>query len=255
MYPLNRLRGITASPRSPTFSNRRPLGFVEFRSSVHVDGVDYNPQIESLIAQIRAKGVHDERVLSAIRRVPRHLMVPPEYRAQAYIDHALPIGEGQTISQPSLVAQMTALLALCGTERVLEIGTGSGYQAGILSLLCRQLVTVERFPKLALLAYQLLTQLDLPPIVWVMGDGTRGFPPYAPYDRIIVTAGAPAKPPEPLLQQLSPKGGRLLIPLGTRQYQVLTLFVRQGRHYTPHTFGECVFVPLVGEYGWRPEEL
>ena len=131
-----------------------------------VDGIDYTAQLEALIAQIRAKGVRDERVLNAIRQMPRHLMVPPEYRSQAYIDHALPIGEGQTI-------------------------------------------------------------------IWVMGDGTRGFPPFAPYDRIIVTAGAPGKPPEPLLQQLSPRGGRLLIPLGTRHYQVLTLFIRHGDRWKP----------------------
>lgn len=220
-----------------------------------VDGIDYTAQLEALIAQIRAKGVRDERVLNAIRQMPRHLMVPPEYRSQAYIDHALPIGEGQTISQPSLVAQMTAILELQGTERVLEIGTGSGYQAGILSLLAKQAITVERFPRLALRAYQTLRQLSLPPIIWVMGDGTRGFPPFAPYDRIIVTAGAPGKPPEPLLQQLSSRGGRLLIPLGTRHYQVLTLFIRHGDRYTTRTYGECVFVPLVGKYGWKPDEV
>lgn len=219
-----------------------------------VDGLDYSQQLEALIARIREKGVRDERVLNAIRQVPRHLMVPPEYRAHAYIDHALPIGEGQTISQPSLVAQMTALLELRGTERVLEVGTGWGYQASILRLLCRQLVTVERFPKLTLQTYQLWNRLNFPPVVFVIGDGTRGFPPYAPYDRIIVTAGAPPDPPEPLLQQLSPKGGRLLIPLGTRQYQVLTLFIRHGTHYTRRTYGECVFVPLIGRYGWKPKK-
>jgi len=217
------------------------------------DGIDFEAQKELLIQQIREKGVRDERVLEALRRVPRHLMVPEEYRWQAYIDHALPIGEGQTISQPSLVATMTELLELKGQERVLEIGTGSGYQAAILTLLCRALVTVERFPRLALRAYQLLTALRFPPFVLVMGDGTRGFPPLAPYDRILVTAGAGRVPP-PLLEQLSPNDGRLLLPLGSRTHQVLTLIIKRGDHLFTRTYGECVFVPLVGEYGWPPDE-
>ncbi len=220
------------------------------------DGIDYSAQLETLISIIRQKGPVSERVLEAIRKVPRHLMVPEEYRAQAYIDHALPIGEGQTISQPSLVAQMTHILTLTGTERVLEIGTGSGYQTAILSLLCKEVVTVERFPRLALRAYKLLQSLDLPRIItYVMGDGTQGFPPYAPYDCILVTAGAPGQPPAPLLDQLSSDGGRLLIPLGSRTHQLLTLFTKHGSRLLTRTYGECVFVPLVGKYGWKPEEL
>ncbi len=218
------------------------------------DGLDYTAQAELLIQHIREKGVRDERVLEAIRRVPRHLMVPEEYRWQAYIDHALPIGEGQTISQPSLVATMTELLELRGVERVLEIGTGSGYQAAILILLCRELVTVERFPRLALRAYRVLTALRFAPSVQVIGDGTRGFPPMAPYDRIIVTAGAPPSIPPPLLEQLSPNEGRLLLPLGSRTHQVLTLIIKRGQQLSTRTCGECVFVPLVGEYGWQPDE-
>jgi protein-L-isoaspartate(D-aspartate) O-methyltransferase len=214
---------------------------------------DFAAQKEQLIQLVREKGVRDERVLDAIRRVPRHLMVPEEYRQHAYIDHALPIGEGQTISQPSLVATMTELLALRGDERVLEIGTGSGYQAAILSLLCRELVSVERFPRLALRAYQLLTALHFPPFVLVIGDGTRGFPPLAPYDRIVVTAGAPGRVPPPLLEQLSPNNGRLLLPLGSRTHQVLTLIIKQGDRLFTRTYGECVFVPLVGEYGWESD--
>jgi protein-L-isoaspartate(D-aspartate) O-methyltransferase len=217
------------------------------------NGIDYEAQRELLIEQIRQKGVRDERVLEAIRCVPRHLMVPEEYRPQAYIDHALPIGEGQTISQPSLVATMTELLALSGNERVLEIGTGSGYQAAILTLLCRELVTVERFPCLALRAYKVLTALQFPPFVLVMGDGTCGFPPFAPYDRIIVTAGAKRIPP-PLLEQLSPNEGRLLLPLGSRTHQVLTLVIKRSDRLLTCTYGECVFVPLVGKHGWSPDE-
>jgi protein-L-isoaspartate(D-aspartate) O-methyltransferase len=215
---------------------------------------DFEFEREQLIQLIREKGVRDERVLDAIRRVPRHLMVPEEYRQHAYIDHALPIGEGQTISQPSLVATMTELLALQGDERVLEIGTGSGYQAAILTLLCRELVTVERFPRLALRAFQLLTALHFPPFVLVIGDGTCGFPPLAPYDRIVVTAGAPGSVPPPLLEQLSPHNGRLLLPLGSRTHQVLTLIIKQGDRLFTRTYGECVFVPLVGKYGWQPDE-
>ncbi|MCS7272941.1 MAG: protein-L-isoaspartate(D-aspartate) O-methyltransferase [Fimbriimonadales bacterium] len=220
-----------------------------------VDGIDYQAQLEALLEQIRAKGVRDARVLEAIRQTPRHLFVPESHRHYAYIDHALPIGEGQTISQPSLVAQMTQLLELQGDENVLEIGTGSGYQTAILRRLCTRLTTIERFPRLALQAYRNLQQLDLPPITFVIGDGTCGFPPYAPYDRILVTAGAPPKVPQPLLDQLSPNGGKLLLPVGSRQYQVLTRITKHGQRIRSKTFGECVFVPLVGKYGWKPDEV
>lgn len=219
------------------------------------DGTDYAAQLESLLEQVRAKGVRDPRVLEAMRQTPRHLFVPESHRMYAYIDHALPIGEGQTISQPSLVGQMTELLELTGSERVLEIGTGSGYQTAILRRLCAQLITVERLPRLTLQAYRNLQPLGLPPITFVIGDGTCGFPPYAPYDCILVTAGAPPKIPRPLLEQLSPNGGRLLLPLGTRQYQRLTRIVKHGTRLRAETFGECMFVPLVGQYGWQQEAL
>ncbi|MFQ3611429.1 MAG: protein-L-isoaspartate(D-aspartate) O-methyltransferase [Fimbriimonadales bacterium] len=215
-----------------------------------VDGVDYSAQQAALIEQIRARGIRDERVLDAMRRVPRHLLVPPEQRPFAYVDHALPIEEGQTISQPSLVAQMTSLLRLQGHERVLEVGTGSGYQSAILRLLCHELITIERFPRLALNAFHRLRPLKLPPMVWVIGDGTRGFPPYAPYDCILVTAGCPERVPPPFLEQLSPSNGRLLLPMGTRSVQHLTLITKHGDRLTTRTYGECVFVPLVGKYGW-----
>ncbi|MDW8107196.1 MAG: protein-L-isoaspartate(D-aspartate) O-methyltransferase [Armatimonadota bacterium] len=220
-----------------------------------VDGVDYQAQLEALLEQVRAKGVRDARVLEAMRQTPRHLFVPESHRHYAYIDHALPIGEGQTISQPSLVAQMTQLLELQGDENVLEIGTGSGYQTAILRRLCARLTTIERLPRLALQAYSNLQQLDLPPITFVIGDGTCGFPPYAPYDRILVTAGAPPKIPQPLLDQLSPDGGKLLLPIGSRQYQMLTRITKHGQRIRAKTFGECMFVPLVGKYGWKPDEV
>lgn len=219
------------------------------------DSVDYAAQLESLLEQIRAKGVRDERVLNAVRQTPRHLFVPESQRLYAYIDHALPIGEGQTISQPSLVAQMTQLLELTGNENVLEIGTGSGYQTAILRRLCARLTTVERFPRLTLRAFQVLQQLHLPPITFVIGDGTCGFLPYAPYDRILVTAGAPPKIPQPLLDQLNPEGGKLLLPLGSREYQMLTRVTKHGARIRAKTFGECMFVPLVGKYGWQPGEV
>ncbi len=219
------------------------------------DGIDFTAQLESLLEQARAKGVRDSRVLEAIRQTPRHLFVPESHRMYAYIDHALPIGEGQTISQPSLVAQMTQLLELTGSEHVLEIGTGSGYQTAILRRLCARLTTIERFPRLTLQAYRNLKPLNLPPITFVIGDGTCGFPPYAPYDRILVTAGAPPKIPQPLLDQLNPDGGTLLLPLGTRQYQLLTRVARRGTRLRAKTFGECMFVPLIGKYGWKADEV
>ncbi|MCS7299932.1 MAG: protein-L-isoaspartate(D-aspartate) O-methyltransferase [Fimbriimonadales bacterium] len=218
-------------------------------------GIDYTAQLNAMLEQIRAKGVRDERVLEAIRYTPRHLFVPETHRHYAYIDHALPIGEGQTISQPSLVAQMTQMLELTGSEKVLEIGTGSGYQTAILRQLCAELTTIERLPRLTLQAIRNLSQLNLPPITFVIGDGTCGFPPYAPYDRILVTAGAPPQIPQPLLDQLSPNGGKLLLPLGSRQYQLLTRITKHGARTRARTFGECMFVPLVGKYGWQPDEV
>ncbi|MFN7018671.1 MAG: protein-L-isoaspartate(D-aspartate) O-methyltransferase [Fimbriimonadales bacterium] len=225
------------------------------RSCMPVDGIDYAGQLETLVAQIRAKGVRDERVLDAVRQTPRHLFVPESHRHYAYMDHALPIGEGQTISQPSLVAQMTQILELTGAENVLEIGTGSGYQTAILRRLCARLTTIERFPRLTLQALRTLRHLALPPITFVIGDGTCGFPPYAPYDRILVTAGAPPRIPQPLLDQLSPDGGKLLLPLGSREYQLLTRVTKHGARIRAKTFGECMFVPLVGKYGWQPNEV
>lgn len=216
--------------------------------------IDFDQQAKQLIEIIRSKGVRDKRVLNAIRCVPRHRLVPPEMQAQAYIDHALPIGEGQTISQPSLVAYMTELLRLKGHERVLEIGTGSGYQAAVLSLLCRELISIERNPRLTLRACRSLRELHFRNITFVLGDGTKGFPPFAPYDCIIVTAGSPGQVPPPLLEQLSPDHGRLLLPLGSREYQALTLITKRDDRTFHRTYGECVFVPLIGEYGWQFDE-
>jgi protein-L-isoaspartate(D-aspartate) O-methyltransferase len=216
--------------------------------------IDFERQLEQLIEQIRSKGVRDKRVLNAIRCVPRHRLVTPEYQPYAYVDHALPIGEGQTISQPSLVAYMTELLRLKGHERVLEIGTGSGYQAAVLSMLCQELVTIERNPRLTLHAFHALQELHIHHVTYVMGDGTTGFPPLAPYDCILVTAGSPGNVPPPLLEQLSPDHGRLLLPLGSREHQSLTMITKRGDTTFQRTYGECVFVPLIGKYGWQFDE-
>lgn len=202
--------------------------------------------------QLEARGIRDVRVLEAMRRVPRHRFVPPERVHNAYSDHALPIWEGQTISQPYIVALMTELLHPTSTERVLEVGTGSGYQAAILAELAAEVVTIERSPELSRRAQEVLQTLGYRNITFVVGDGTEGYPPLAPYDGIIVTAGAPFIP-QPLVEQLAP-GGRLVIPVGQRYEQVLTVAEKDidGRLHL-HEHGYCVFVPLVGRHGWRSE--
>jgi len=219
------------------------------------DGTHYNHEAarERMVQyQLAARGITHPRVLEAMRRVPRHLFVPPERVYDAYSDHALPIGEGQTISQPYMVALMTQLLDPAPSHRVLEIGTGSGYQAAILAELANEVVTVEREESLSHRAREVLESLGYRNITFVVGDGTEGYPPLAPYDGIIVTAGAPFIP-QPLVEQLAP-GGRLVIPVGHRYEQVLTVAEKdeQGKlHISEH--GYCVFVPLIGKHGWRSE--
>lgn len=198
--------------------------------------------------QIVSRGVTDERVLAAMRDVPRHLFVPAEGQVHAYDDRPLPIGEGQTISQPYMVAAMTAVLEVRDSDRVLEIGTGSGYQTAILARLARSVTTVERHAPLALRAEQTLKALGLTNVRVVVGDGSYGYETDSPYDRILVTAGAPAVP-ETLTDQLA-DGGRLVIPVGSEGYQRLTIVARAGDRLTNIEGEGCVFVPLVGEYGW-----
>ena len=200
--------------------------------------------------QLVARGLADERVLAAMRKVPRHLFVDEALRERAYGDHALPIGEEQTISQPYIVALMTSLLALSGREKVLEVGTGSGYQTAVLAELARRVCTIERLPRLAQRARAVLEGLGYAN-VWVrVGSGTFGWPDEAPFDRIIVTAGGPAVPP-PLFEQLAP-GGRRVLPLGDTESQTLTVVENANgtMKRTPH--GECKFVRLVGKYAWEP---
>jgi protein-L-isoaspartate(D-aspartate) O-methyltransferase len=199
--------------------------------------------------QLKARGISDRRVLEAMRRVPRHIFVPEAQRSRAYEDMPLPVGEGQTISQPYIVAWMTELLRLEGEESVLEIGTGTGYQSALLGLLARKVYSVERIAALADSARERLASLGLENIEVVVGDGSRGLPEHAPYQDIIVTAGSP-QVPQALVEQLA-DGGRLVIPVGTASMQMLTLVEKRGSEVVTRELGNCVFVPLVGKYGWR----
>jgi len=199
--------------------------------------------------QIRRRGIHDVRVLSVMEEVPRHLFIPKELRHLAYADEPLPIGEGQTISQPYIVAEMTAALRLSGTERVLEIGTGSGYQSAILARLCRELVTIERLPSLSAAAQRLLATMEIGKVTFIVGDGSLGSPVHAPFDRILSAAASPSVP-APWVSQLS-EGGIIVLPVGDRYQQELTrVTLRFGRTGT-EVLGGCRFVPLVGMYGFH----
>jgi protein-L-isoaspartate(D-aspartate) O-methyltransferase len=200
--------------------------------------------------QLRTRGIRDERVLQVMGEIPRELFVPEERRRLAYADEALPIASGQTISQPYIVARMTELLAPRPGDRVLEIGTGSGYQATILAKLGCRVVSIERHADLAETARARLAELGLNGAVEVrVGDGSLGDPAGAPWDEIIVTAAAPSIPAS-LREQLSPIGGRLVIPVGNRLRQDLLLVVRHGDEWVETNDGPCVFVPLVGAEGF-----
>ena len=200
--------------------------------------------------QLGSRGIDDPRVLDAMRRVPRHVFVPDVSCPAAYSDHALAIDASQTISQPYIVARMTQLLRVEPGARVLEIGTGSGYQAAVLLELGADLVTVERHAVLAETAAQRLGEwFDPARFEVVVNDGTRGYPDAGPYDRIVVTAAAPS-PPQPLQDQLA-DGGRMVVPLGERLGQVLTVLERRGEAWTRHEDIPCRFVPLLGEHGFE----
>jgi len=199
--------------------------------------------------QLKSRGIKDKRLLEVIGKIPRHLFVPDNIKEYAYDDSALPIGEGQTISQPYMVAIMTELLELKGTEKVLEVGTGSGYQAAILSSLCKKVISVERIKPLADKADKLLAELGHSNVEVVVGDGTEGYEPESPYDGIIVTAACPVVP-EPLLKQLK-NGGRLVLPVGERYSQTLTIVRKKGEKVETEQSIGCVFVPLIGKYGFQ----
>ena len=207
-------------------------------------------RLQMLETQIRVRGVKDRRVIEAFRKVPRHLFLDEALWPQAYDDHPLPIGEKQTISQPYIVALMTEALNLTGHEKVLEIGTGSGYQTAILAGLAEQVYSIERIPSLAKRARKILDDLQYTNVITNIGDGTQGWKEYSPYAGIIVTASAP-EAPNPLLQQLE-VGGRLVIPIGDELTQDLMVYVKEGEdRYREENYGGVRFVKLIGAYGWR----
>lgn len=201
--------------------------------------------------QIEARGIHDQGVLEAMLKVPRHLFVSEALQDQAYGDFPLPIGEGQTISQPYIVAEMTQALELATDDRVLEIGTGSGYQTAILAELAYQVYSIERLRELFVRARKMLDELKYHNVVAKCSDGTLGWPEESPFDAIIVTAGAP-EVPDALVEQLTP-GGRLVIPVGGRLSQTLLKIVRHEFGIDKTNLGGCRFVKLVGEHGWKEE--
>jgi protein-L-isoaspartate(D-aspartate) O-methyltransferase len=202
-----------------------------------------------MVERLFQEGVRDARVLAALEAVPRHWLLPEALRSQAYRDNALPIGGGQTISAPSTVAAMSAALELTGGETVLEVGTGSGYQAAVLARLAERVVSIERLPRLAAEARRALDRLGVTNVVVHLGDGSLGRPSEAPYDAILITAGAPAVP-EPLLAQLG-RGGCLVAPVGPRDDQRLVRIRRASNdELEREVLGPCRFVDLVGRHGW-----
>lgn len=202
--------------------------------------------------QMVTRGIKDPRVLSAMGRVPRHLFVEEALRDRAYGDHALPIGERQTISQPYMVALMTESLALKGSERVLEIGTGSGYQTAVLAELAARVYSIERIAGLADRARRLIASLDYRNVTIKVFDGTYGWKEQAPFDAILVTAGSPDVP-APLTEQLK-EGGRMIIPVGDRTTQILKKVTRTAAGIEVSSMTGCVFVPLIGGHGWLAED-
>ena len=199
--------------------------------------------------QVRRRGVASPEVLEAMLSVPRHEFVPAEFQADAYADKPLPIGEGQTISQPFMVGAMTAALELTGSERVLEVGTGSGYQAAVLSLLAREVISIESHTSLALAAQERLVRLGYANVHVHNGDGSLGFADAAPYDAILITAAAPEIPP--LLASQLRDGGRLVIPVGSQENQELLQARKEVGVLHTRVLFDCKFVPLLGRYGWR----
>jgi len=198
--------------------------------------------------QIAGRGLNEPRLLAAFESVPRHLFVPEKVRHLAYADRPLPIGFGQTISQPYIVALMTDMLELRGDERVLDVGTGSGYQTAILAHMAGEVHTIEFVPELAAAAGRLFDELGLANVQCHVGDGSLGWPPAAPYEGIVVTAAAPSTP-QPLLEQLT-QGGRLVLPVGERRVQALEIWERRGDDYVRKSVTTVAFVPLLGKHGW-----
>ena len=205
-----------------------------------------------LIETLREKGIRDLAVLRAFEKTPRHQFIPTGLRHRAYEDNAMPIGNGQTISQPSIHARYLELLALTGRERVLEIGTGSGYQTVLLAHLVEQVFSIERISALYQQAREAIRRAGVNNVSMLLGDGTLGWREYAPYDAILVSAGAPSVP-DPLLTQIS-EGGRMLVPVGTREEQRLYMFRRVNGQTEQTELAPVRFVPLVGHHGWEAGE-
>jgi protein-L-isoaspartate(D-aspartate) O-methyltransferase len=199
-------------------------------------------------SQLRNRGIRDERVLSAMLQVPRHEFVPAEYQDKAYADHPIPIAENQTISQPFIIALSLEALALNGSERVLEVGTGSGYQTALLAVLAREVFSIERRPVLAQSAEALLNRLGYANVTIVVGDGSNGVPQFAPFDAIVVSAAAP-QVPRSLFDQLA-ENGRMVIPVGPPHAQELQLVRKQDGHIRVKVLEGCRFVPLIGAEGY-----
>ena len=221
-------------------------------ASAHTAEVDPALRRQEMVErQLRKRGIRDERVLAAMLAVPRHEFVPADLAPEAYSDRPLPIGHGQTISQPFMVAAMAEALRLSGGERILEIGTGCGYQAAVLSLLGREVRTIEIQEDLAVDAADRLRRLGYHNVQVHVADGTLGWPDAAPYAAIIVTAAAPDVPP-PLAAQLA-EGGHLIVPVGTPDEQRLLYLEKHGGTLTQSALYHCRFVPLIGQYGWKPK--
>jgi protein-L-isoaspartate(D-aspartate) O-methyltransferase len=215
-----------------------------------LESKEFAPQRSAMLEkQLRRRGIVDFAVLGAMDAVPRHEFVPPELRARAYEDLPLSIGAGQTISQPYIVAAMTAALRLDPEDRVLEIGTGCGYQAAVLSLLAKEVFTIECRTELARSAASRLAALGYSNVHVHCGDGTLGLPECAPFDAILIAAAAPAVP-KPLLAQLA-EGGRMILPVGSADQQELQLIEKDGTKMHTNTLEGCRFVPLVGHFGWQ----
>ena len=215
-----------------------------------LDKLYFKRQREAMVnQQLIDRHITDSRVLDAILRVPRHLFVPKNLRQVAYADRPLPSGNGQTISQPYVVAAMSQSLALHGGESVLEIGTGSGYQTAILCELASRVISIERFAVLAGRAGNLLEQLGYNNVEILVGDGSQGLSDMAPFDVIIVTAAAPALP-EPLRLQMNPNGGRMILPIGTQTNQRLERIIRDGERWEMESIFPVRFVPLIGQHGF-----
>jgi protein-L-isoaspartate(D-aspartate) O-methyltransferase len=212
--------------------------------------MDYARAREDMVKyQLMSRGISDQRVLDTFNTVPRQEFVPENIRSAAYDDCALPIGEDQTISQPYMVAIMTEQLGLKGNEKVLEIGTGSGYQAAILAELAKKVYTIERVESLSARAEKIITGLGYKNIEFLVGDGTEGHPEAGPYDAILVTAACPGVP-KPLVEQLK-EGGRLVVPIGDVYQQILTQITKRKGKLSKEESVPCIFVPLIGKYGWK----